>query len=121
MKRPTHLNLFTIHLPVVGWASIAHRLAGVMLFLITPFLIYGLETALYSPENFLQIKNSFSTFPGRAILIFTCWAFTHHFLAGLRHLFFDLDIGFSAPFYRWSAILVLAGGVFISLGVGIIL
>lgn len=91
--------------------SIAHRIAGLILFLLTPFLIYGLERGLRSPEEFFQIKVFFRTQPGKLILIMVIWAGAHHFFAGIRHLLLDLEIGFDAPMYRRSAIFVLGAGL----------
>ena len=38
-KRPKHLNLFQIRLPIPGIVSILHRISGASLFLMLPFLL----------------------------------------------------------------------------------
>lgn len=95
--------------------SIAHRIAGLILFLLTPFLIYGFERGLRSPADFLQIKNFFTTPWGKIFFVLTVWSFVHHLCAGIRHLLLDLEIGFDSPMYHRSAIFVLSVGIITAL------
>jgi succinate dehydrogenase / fumarate reductase cytochrome b subunit len=39
----------------------------------------------------------------------------HHFLAGIRYLLLDIDIGVDKPVYRQTAWAVLAGGPVLAL------
>ena len=112
--RPINLNLFTIHLPIAGLMSIAHRISGFFIFILTPWLIYKFELSLRSNLDFQQAID-ISPFSSKLLLIMISWAISHHLLAGIRYLFLDADIGFDKPFYRWSALLVLTGGVLIAL------
>lgn len=109
-SRPVNLNLFTIHLPITGLMSIAHRISGIIIFISLPIIIYTLDLFLNDKHHFQQfIKNH--PFSLKIILIIVIWAITHHSLAGIRYLLLDLDIGFEKPLYRWSALIVLIGGV----------
>ncbi|MEL6750123.1 MAG: succinate dehydrogenase, cytochrome b556 subunit [Pseudomonadota bacterium] len=49
-KRPVHLNLTKIKLPIGGITSILHRITGVYLFLALPVLLYLLDQSLHTPE-----------------------------------------------------------------------
>lgn len=42
-KRPKHLDLPKIRLPLPGFVSILHRVSGAGLFLLLPFLLYLLQ------------------------------------------------------------------------------
>lgn len=113
-KRPVHLNLLTIHLPIAGVMSIVHRLSGFLMFVLTPVLVYWFDLSLRGPEGFQQAMTFSSPWVKLAGVIIV-WAIAHHFLAGIRYLFLDLDIGFEKPTYRWSAMAVLLGGAFVAL------
>jgi succinate dehydrogenase / fumarate reductase cytochrome b subunit len=49
-NRPRFLNLWQIRLPITGVVSILHRLSGIFLVLLFPFLLYLLQLSLRSAE-----------------------------------------------------------------------
>ena len=51
-RRPVHLNLFKIRLPIGGIMSIIHRATGMFMFLALPYLIYLLALSLSGPEGY---------------------------------------------------------------------
>ncbi len=108
-KRPVHLDLLHIHLPVGGVVSILHRLTGVLLVLALPpgFLI--LQQSLAGAEDFARIRAMLQSLPLRVVLFLMMLMLAHHFFAGVRHLLLDLDIGISRAAGRRGAWLVLAG------------
>jgi len=113
-RRPVNLNLLTIRLPVAGVTSIAHRAAGFLMFVLTPVLVYWFDLSLRGPRGFQQAMVLFSTWE-KLVWMAGVWALAHHFLAGLRYLLLDLEIGFEKPVYRWSAMAVLIGGTLVAL------
>lgn len=118
-KRPVHLNLFKIRLPLPGVASILHRASGAFLFLFIPFLLYGLQWSLSSEQEFEQLRGVLQTWPLKLLLVALCWGFLHHFFMGLRYLALDFDLGASLPQARFSAGLVLAASLAGTLGFGV--
>ncbi|CAK0759733.1 succinate dehydrogenase / fumarate reductase, cytochrome b subunit [Gammaproteobacteria bacterium] len=117
-KRPINLNLLTIRLPVAGVMSIAHRAAGLLMFALTPVLVYWFDLSLRGPEGFRQAM-ALSSLWERWLWIAGIWAMAHHFLAGIRYLLLDLDIGFEKPVYRWTALAVLSGGALMALAAAV--
>ena len=105
--RPVFLSLLQIRLPVPGILSIAHRLSGLVLFLVLPFAIGLLDLALSGTAGFERARGLLSAFPVQVLLFLLLWALAHHLLAGIRYLFIDLDLGVQAPGYRRSAWLVI--------------
>ena len=106
-KRPVFLNLFQIKLPVAGVMSIAHRIAGVLMFVSLPFWLYLLELSLSSAEGYsraVSLLDSGLLLPFYVILF---WAVMHHLLAGIRYLLLDVDIAIEKPLYRTTALSVL--------------
>lgn len=91
--RPKNLNLFTIHFPIPAIISILHRISGVILFLLIPFLLWGLELSLNTEDSFAELH----TFLAQPLVKFLIWcslsAFIYHFIAGIRHLLMDIQIG----------------------------
>ena len=108
-KRPKNLDLLHIHLPIGGFVSILHRVTGVLLVLALPLAFLLLQKSLQGPEDFTQVVALLSTLPARALLLFVTILLVHHFLAGVRHLLLDLDVGISRSGGQLGAWLVLGG------------
>jgi len=106
-ERPVFLNLFQIRLPIVGIMSIAHRAAGILLFISIPFWLYVLELSLSSVEDFDRAASLIKSLWLLPFYIILLWALIHHLLAGIRYLLLDIDIGIEKPAFRYTAQSVL--------------
>ena len=106
-KQPKNLNLFSIRLPLPALVSILHRLSGVLLFLLMPFLTWAFCNSLSSELNFAKTIVILNSWPAKVIQIFFIWALLHHLMAGLRHLLLDLQIGNDLILARFSSKTVL--------------
>lgn len=102
-ERPYFLDLAAIRLPIGGMVSILHRASGAALSLALPCLLYALMLSLRSPEDFQRVSDWFGGFFGWVVSMGLIWALLHHFLAGLRHLGFDLGWGEDKEVARKSA------------------
>ena len=90
--RPKNLNLFTIRFPVPAIVSILHRISGVILFLLIPFLLWLLHRSLASEDSFYDLYERLSTPWVKFIVWGALSAFYFHFVAGIRHLLMDINI-----------------------------
>jgi succinate dehydrogenase / fumarate reductase, cytochrome b subunit len=118
--RPKYLSLpallFEIRLPVPGWVSILHRISGALLFFpFAAWLLYMLDTSLGSEPGFQYIKNQYLALPlvKLGVLVFI-WSYCHHFCAGIRYLFLDLDKGVDLRTARLTSWLVIVAGLLLT-------
>ncbi|WP_455211583.1 succinate dehydrogenase, cytochrome b556 subunit [Kaarinaea lacus] len=111
INRPIYLNLFKIHFPVAAVVSILHRFSGVLFSLLTPLVIYLFGLSIEGEQSFSRVVSLFSSMPGKLITAILVWIFAHHFLAGVRFLLIDIDIGLSKSSAAQSAWLVHIGAV----------
>jgi succinate dehydrogenase / fumarate reductase, cytochrome b subunit len=119
-KRPKHLDLTKIRLPLPGLVSILHRISGLGLFLVgIPFLLWVLGCTLTSQEGFDRWRDTFGHPVIKLILIGFLWAYLHHFCAGLRFLALDIHKGVSLPAARASSRWVLIGSILSTLILGV--
>jgi succinate dehydrogenase / fumarate reductase cytochrome b subunit len=101
-KRPEfrNINAFrdlpTYRLPAAGWVSILHRISGVLMFVLLPFVIWLFDTSVSSEYSFARFRNAFSNGIGfvpallvKLVVFALIWSYLHHFTAGLRHLWMD--------------------------------
>jgi succinate dehydrogenase / fumarate reductase cytochrome b subunit len=107
-RRPLWYNLSPLNLPLPGWASIFHRISGVVLFFALFWILYLLQASLQSPEAFERYKAVISHPLAKLALLGIAWAYLHHFCAGVRFLLCDLHVGDRPPAARKSA-----GAVFV--------
>jgi succinate dehydrogenase / fumarate reductase cytochrome b subunit len=110
-KRPKYLSLsallFEIRLPLPGWVSIFHRVSGVLLFF--PFgawLLFMLDASLSSEQGFASVRHYLGLVPVKLGLLVFIWAYCHHFCAGIRFLFLDLDKGIDLRSARATSVAV---------------
>ena len=130
-KRPEFRNihafrdLTTYRLPAAGWVSILHRISGAMMFLLMPFLSWMFDTAVSSEISFGVFTSAFTAgigfVPGwfiKLVVLALIWAYLHHFIAGVRHLYMDATHNVTKAFGRSSAVttLVLSLGLTVVLG-----
>lgn len=111
IHRPVFLDLTKIRMPVGALTSIGHRISGVVLTIGVPVAVYLLALSLKDEPSFAQVTSLLRLVPIKAALVMLVWAFSHHVLAGVRHLLSDFDIGSPLRTARRSAWLVNVGGV----------
>ena len=100
-KRPEfrNINAFTdlptYRLPAPGWVSILHRISGVLMFVLLPLIIWLFDTSVSSEISFARFRNAFENGPGGVLLkliaLSLIWAYLHHFIAGVRHVWMDVS------------------------------
>ena len=118
-KRPKHLNLLQIRLPVAGIISIMHRVSGAVLFLLIPLLLYLFQLSLQSGMTYMEFQDIVRRPLVKLIMLGLLWGYLHHLFAGLRHLFLDLHIGISLEASRLTSIIVLVLGIALTLLIGV--
>lgn len=120
-KRPEFRNinalkdLPTYRLPVAGWVSILHRISGFVMFLLMPFIIWMFDRSITSEYAFAEFSAAFNVglgwVPGwfiKTVALGLIWAYLHHFVAGVRHLYMDACHAVSKEFGQKSATVTLA-------------
>ena len=126
-KRPVFRNIHITQivgyrLPPAGIVSILHRVSGVLMFLLLPFLIWLLDVSLTSEVTYERFTSTFVAglgfLPGwfmKLVALSLIWAFLHHFIAGVRHLWMDMTHSVSKQQGHLSAVITLAASVALTL------
>ena len=112
---PKFLNLFVIKLPPSGIVSIAHRISGVLMFVSIPAIAYLFALSLENQAGFQRVQTLLASPPALILTILLVWSFSHHLLAGIRHLLLDIDIGVQRSQARTSAWLVNLGALVLTI------
>lgn len=130
-KRPEFRNINAFadlphyRLPVAGIVSILHRISGMLLFLLMPFIIWLFDTSVSSEVSFGVFSNAFVAgigfVPGvlvKLVALALIWAYLLHFFAGLRHLRMDMTHRVSKEQGQSSAIVTLVLSSVLTLALG---
>jgi succinate dehydrogenase / fumarate reductase cytochrome b subunit len=97
--RNIHVNdIRKYRLPPAGLVSIGHRISGVLMFALLPFVVWLFDVSLTSEVSYDRFRNTWLAgagwFPAWFVKLVTLgliWAYLHHFFAGLRHLWMDVS------------------------------
>ena len=129
-QRPEFRNINAIsdlpnyRLPAAGWVSILHRVSGALMFLLMPFIIWMFDSSITSEISFAKFAAAFNVglgfIPGwfmKLVALAIIWAYLHHFIAGIRHLYMDTSHAVTKEFGKSSAVATLV----LSLGLTVVL
>jgi succinate dehydrogenase / fumarate reductase, cytochrome b subunit len=116
-------------LPLAGVVSILHRASGGLMFLLLPFLVWLLDNSLSSEASYDVFSSAFiagigvgtGVVPGwfvKLICLALIWAFLHHFIAGVRHLWMDATHSVTKAWGRQSAVVTLVSSLLLTVVLG---
>lgn len=107
-KRPLWYNLSPLNLPIPGLLSILHRVSGFLLFLGLIWFLFLLDMSLASEAGFAHFRAYVAHPVVKLSLLGFLWAYLHHFCAGIRYLFLDIDKGVDLAAARGTSYAVFA-------------
>tara|TARA_B100000902_G_scaffold100776_1_gene103140 strand:- start:554 stop:928 length:375 start_codon:yes stop_codon:yes gene_type:complete len=91
--RPVNLDISTMKLPITAWASISHRVSGILTIPIFALFLWVLQLSLESKESFQILQENFSAPLAKVFIILVLTVYSYHLLAGIKHLIMDLGYG----------------------------
>lgn len=113
-NRPLSPHLQIYRLPLTAILSVAHRASGVILSVAALVMIWVLAAAANSAESYASIYGHLSSWYGQIFLIGATLSLYLHFCNGIRHLFWDVGVGFELETAAKSAKMVIAGTIILT-------
>lgn len=120
------LDALQYRLPAAGVVSILHRASGMLMFFLLPFIVWLFDVSLTSEISYARFTSVFVAgagfLPGwffKLIALALIWAYLHHFIAGVRHLWMDATHAVSLEFGRQSAIFTLGASGLLTAGLAL--
>ncbi len=131
-KRPEFRNIHAFKdLPSYRWPLAAlvsgmHRISGLILFLLLPFIIWLFDKSVSSEISFGKFSAAFTAglwiFPAfivKLVVLALIWSYLHHLCAGVRHLWLDVDHhAITKEKGHSSAVVVMVASIGLTLALG---
>ena len=115
-------DLPTYRLPLAGIVSILHRVSGLLMALLLPFIIWMFDKSVSSEISFDSFTSVFAGQFGwfaKLVCLALIWAYLHHFCAGLRHIWMDVSHkSVNKEFGKSSAIVCFAISLILTAALG---
>lgn len=118
-ERPVNLALNTMRFPVMAIASILHRLSGIGIFILLPYILFLLHQSLSNEEGFQYVQNLLNNPIHKVLMFLFLAAIIYHILAGIRHIIMDMGFGETLQSGRFSATAVIIAAFILTLLAGI--
>lgn len=118
-SRPVYRNIhitqiLSYRLPPAGIVSILHRISGMLMFVLLPLMVWMFDTSLTSEISYERFTSAFVAGVGvvpawlfKLVVLALIWAYLHHAIAGVRHLWMDATHSVTKEQGRVSALITL--------------
>ena len=118
-------NPLSPHIQIYNWhisslVSICHRITGIINIVIITLICFWVALLLLGNTNYELIQNFFETFLGKFIIIGTVWSFSFQILSEIRHLFWDMGLGFELKTANITGLLVIFGSFIATIAIFIL-
>ena len=112
-------------LPLAGVVSILHRVSGMMMFFLLPFIVWMFDASVTSEISYDSFTSAFVAgigfVPGfviKLVALALIWAYLHHAVAGIRHLWMDATHSVSKQQGHSSAVATFVISIVLTIALG---
>tara|TARA_B100000700_G_scaffold306364_1_gene381452 strand:- start:652 stop:1038 length:387 start_codon:yes stop_codon:yes gene_type:complete len=118
-------NPLSPHIQIYNWhisslISISHRITGIINIILITLICLWTALLLLGDINYELIQKFFETFFGKFLIMGTVWSFSFQILSEIRHLFWDLGLGFELKTSKITGLLVIFGSFILTIFVFIL-
>ena len=118
-------NPLSPHIQIYNWhisslISISHRITGIINIILITLICLWTALLLLGDTNYELIQKFFETFFGKFLIMGTVWSFCFQILSEIRHLFWDLGLGFELKTSKITGLLVIFGSFILTIFVFIL-
>ncbi len=113
-------NPLSPHIQIYNWhisslISISHRITGIINIIIVTLICFWVALLLLGNANYELIQKFFETYFGKFLIVGTVWSFSFQILSEIRHLIWDLGIGFELKTSNITGLIVIFGSFILTI------
>ena len=107
-------NPLSPHIQIYSWnisslISISHRITGVLNILALTLICFWIASMLFGSTSYEFTYSILNSFFGKFLVIGITWSFSFQILSEIRHLFWDLGLGFELKTSNITGLIVIFG------------
>ena len=115
VERPLSPHLSIYRPQLTSMTSILTRITGNALIVAIVLAVWWLLAASTGPAYFATANAVVTSWFGKLVFFLSLWALWYHYLAGLRHLYFDAGNGLDIPTAEKLGWVVIIGSVVLTI------
>jgi|TARA_B100001540_G_scaffold194610_1_gene171454 succinate dehydrogenase / fumarate reductase cytochrome b subunit len=108
-----HIQIYSWH--ISSLVSITHRITGIINIIVMTLICIWVSFLLLGKTNYHFIENILNSFFGKFLIISIVWSFSFQILSEVRHLFWDMGIGFELKTSNISGLFVIFGSFILTI------
>ena len=113
-------NPLSPHIQIYNWhisslISISHRITGIINIILITLICFWTALLFLGDTNYELIQKFFETFFGKFLIVGTVWSFSFQILSEIRHLFWDLGLGFELKTSKITGLFVIFGSFILTI------
>ncbi|MBL95607.1 MAG: Succinate dehydrogenase cytochrome b556 subunit [Alphaproteobacteria bacterium MarineAlpha3_Bin5] len=114
--RPISPHLQIYRPQITSILSITHRFTGIILSFGACLLFYWLTAASLGVEAYNTAQSILSSWIGKFVMLGVVFSVWYHLANGIRHLFWDIGVGFELTTLRFSGLIVVISSGLLTFG-----
>ena len=113
-------NPLSPHIQIYNWhisslISISHRITGIINIILITLICFWTALLFLGDTNYEVIQKFFETFFGKFLIVGTVWSFSFQILSEIRHLCWDLGLGFELKTSKITGLFVIFGSFILTI------
>jgi succinate dehydrogenase / fumarate reductase cytochrome b subunit len=104
-----HIQIYRWQIPML--TSIITRITGNALAVSAVLVVWWLLALASGPDAYALANSVITSWFGDIVMVLSAWGLWYHYLAGLRHLYYDAGKGLDIPTAEKLGLAVVAGSV----------
>ena len=108
-----HIQIYRWH--ISSLVSISHRITGIINIILITLICFWTALLFLGDTNYELIQKFFETFFGKFLIVGTVWSFSFQILSEIRHLFWDLGLGFELKTSKITGLFVIFGSFILTI------
>jgi succinate dehydrogenase / fumarate reductase cytochrome b subunit len=100
-----HIQIYDL-MKITSLTSMTHRLTGIALVGGSLLVVWWIMALAFGADAYEHFNVAAHAWYGQAVLVGFTWAFWYQLINGVRHLFWDMGLGFSLAVARKTGVLM---------------
>ena len=108
-----HIQIYKWH--ISSLVSISHRITGIINIIAITLICLLTSILVFGESNYEFVNLFLNSIIGKFFILGLTWSFSFQILSEIRHIFWDLGLGFELKTSNITGLLVIFGSLFLTI------